>query len=277
MDKKLIAIDLDGTLFYPKERFRLIHPKNVTFIQRLVDAGHEVVLVTSRSQDFTEKTIKKIGRPLSFVSRNGAVVVNEGKTIEDRVWPKNTALGLYQAIHAMFPNQAWSVDSRQSQNVVHVGNHGFWVNVLYRLYYVVQGAYREPFISDEKKFLDVLAHEDIHRVLVYFGLGKKGTNKAKEARDIFKKNFPNFEFSWIEGLIEIAPLSCNKLTGLRKILELKNISENNVYVVGDSGNDSVLFKAFYPRSFVMNNAHPEIKKQAKTTIKRVYEMEPYLT
>jgi HAD superfamily hydrolase (TIGR01484 family) len=277
MDKKLIAIDLDGTLFYPKERFRLIHPKNVSFIQRMVDAGHEVVLVTSRSQDFTEKTIKKINRPLSYVSRNGAVVMHEGKLIEDRIWPKNKAFDLYQTIQKMYPNQAWSVDSRQSQNVVHVGNHGFWVNFLYRLYYIAQGAYREPYTSNEKKFLNVLEQEDIHRVLIYFGLGKKGTNKAKEACVVFKETFPNFEFSWIEGLIEIAPLSCNKLTGLRKIMDIKSIPENRVYVVGDSGNDTVLFKAFFPRSFVMNNAHPEIKKQAMTIIKRVYEMEQYLS
>lgn len=276
MDKKLIAIDLDGTLFYPKERFRLIHPKNISFITRMVDAGHEVVLVTSRSQDFTEKTIKKIGRSLSYVSRNGAVVVHEGNIIQDRVWPKDTALALYEAIHAMYPHQAWSVDSRQSQNVVHVGHHGFWVNVLYRLYYLFQGVYREPFTSDEKKFLNVLANEDIHRVLVYFGLGRKGTNKAKHARDIFKKKFPNFEFSWIEGLIEIAPPLTNKLTGLNELIKLKNIRHENVYVVGDSGNDSILFNAFYSHSFVMNNAHPEIKKQAKTIIHRVYEMERFL-
>ncbi len=276
MNKKLFAIDLDGTLFYPKERFRMIHPKNLSFIRQLVDQGHEVVLVTSRSRDFTERVIKKIDRNLSYVSRNGAVVFHEGKIIEDRVWPKNTALTLYESIKAIYPNQTWSVDSRQSQNVVNIGQHGFWIHVLYRLYYLFQGVYRESFISDEKKFLQVLKNEDIHRVLLYFGLGKKGTNRAKEARDVFKKKFPNFEFSWIEGLIEIAPLSCNKLTGLTQLLKLKQINEDQVYVVGDSGNDTVLFKHFYDRSFVMNNAHPEIKKQAKTIIKRVYEIATYL-
>jgi hydroxymethylpyrimidine pyrophosphatase-like HAD family hydrolase len=176
----------------------------------------------------------------------------------------------------VYPNQTWSVDSRQSQNVVNIGQHGFWIHVLYRLYYLFQGIYRESFTSDEKKFLEVLKNEDIHRVLLYFGLGRKGTNRAKEAREVFKKKFPNFEFSWIEGLIEIAPLSCNKLTGLIQLLKLKQIHEDQVYVVGDSGNDTVLFKHFYDRSFVMNNAHPEIKKQAKTIIKRVYEIARYL-
>jgi len=276
MNKKLFAIDLDGTLFYPKERFRMIHPKNLSFIRQLVDQGHEVVLVTSRSRDFTERVLKKIDRNLSYVSRNGAVVFHEGKVIEDRVWPKNTAHPLYESIKAMYPNQTWSVDSRQSQNVVNIGQHGFWIHVLYRLYYLFQGIYRESFTSDEKKFLEVLKNEDIHRVLLYFGLGRKGTNRAKEAREVFKKKFPNFEFSWIEGLIEIAPLSCNKLTGLIQLLKLKQIHEDQVYVVGDSGNDTVLFKHFYDRSFVMNNAHPEIKKQAKTIIKRVYEIARYL-
>ena len=64
---KLLAIDLDGTLFYPKNIRRCICKKNVKFLRRWIDAGNKVVLVTSRSTQFTERLKDEIKRPVDFI------------------------------------------------------------------------------------------------------------------------------------------------------------------------------------------------------------------
>ena len=52
---KLLAIDLDGTLFYPRRVRKCICKKNVIFLRKWIDAGNKLVLVTSRSTQFTAK------------------------------------------------------------------------------------------------------------------------------------------------------------------------------------------------------------------------------
>ena len=59
---KLLAIDLDGTLFYPKRKRKCICKKNVLFLRKWIDAGNKVVLVTSRSTQFVEKLNDEIKR-----------------------------------------------------------------------------------------------------------------------------------------------------------------------------------------------------------------------
>ena len=61
---KLLAVDLDGTLFYPKQVTHRISKKNVAFLRKWIDAGNKVVLVSSRSNDFTNKLDKEIKRPV---------------------------------------------------------------------------------------------------------------------------------------------------------------------------------------------------------------------
>ena len=64
---KLLAIDLDGTLFYPKRATRCICKKNVKFLRKWIDEGNKVVLVTSRSTQFTEKLKDEIKRGVQTI------------------------------------------------------------------------------------------------------------------------------------------------------------------------------------------------------------------
>ena len=56
---KVIATDLDGTLFYPKKRLRLIPKKNKEFLTRFASNGGKVVVVSSRGFNFASKLEKK--------------------------------------------------------------------------------------------------------------------------------------------------------------------------------------------------------------------------
>ena len=52
---KALATDLDGTLFYPKRKLRLMRSKNVRFLKKLISQGKKVILVTGRNRLVSSK------------------------------------------------------------------------------------------------------------------------------------------------------------------------------------------------------------------------------
>ena len=84
---KLLAIDLDGTLFYPKSIRRCICKKNVKFLRRWIDAGNKVVLVTSRSTQFTERLKDEIKRPVDFITCCSSQIIANDKLIYNKAMP----------------------------------------------------------------------------------------------------------------------------------------------------------------------------------------------
>ena len=70
---KILAVDLDGTLFYPMGRKQLVSDKNIEFLRKFIDQGNRVVLVSSRNEDTISKVIKEIDREVDFIGVNGCV------------------------------------------------------------------------------------------------------------------------------------------------------------------------------------------------------------
>ena len=84
---KLLAIDLDGTLFYPKNVRRCIPKKNVKFLRRWIDEGNKLVLVTSRSTQFTAKLKDEIKRPVDFINCCSSQIIANDKMIFEKAIP----------------------------------------------------------------------------------------------------------------------------------------------------------------------------------------------
>ena len=88
---KLLACDLDGTLFYPKHLTRCISKRNVWFLRRWIDAGNKLVLITSRTAEFVERLKKEIKRPFDYMACTSAQVFHDDKLIK-HVWMPNDEL-----------------------------------------------------------------------------------------------------------------------------------------------------------------------------------------
>ena len=71
---KVIATDLDGTLFYPKKRLRMINTNNKLFLRKFIDEGGKVVLVSGRNLRYLEKVKRKLNRPVDAIGCNGAFI-----------------------------------------------------------------------------------------------------------------------------------------------------------------------------------------------------------
>ena len=72
--EKILATDLDGTLFYPKDTKEMIAKPNLFFLQSFIDQGGKVILISGRSHVYCQKTVEKIGRPCATISYNGACI-----------------------------------------------------------------------------------------------------------------------------------------------------------------------------------------------------------
>ena len=217
---KLFAIDLDGTLFYPKKRIRLVSKENVAFIKFAIAQGHQVVFVTSRNRQFVEKVLKQINVDIDFVCRNGCMVVHNHQVILDQSMTSKDVEDVTQYIQNRHPRFMFSIDTKNESNLVYTSNYVWYLDLIYRLYYLLQGRYREAYKKDNAYFIkQVKGDAIIQRLLIYFGISKKGKKVALEESKKLKKKFPQLEIAWINGLIEVATLGTNKATALKLLIE----------------------------------------------------------
>ena len=79
---KVIATDLDGTLFYPKKRLRMINTDNKLFLRKFIDQGGRVVLVSGRNLRYLEKVKRKLKRPVDAIGCNGAFIKVDNQFIK---------------------------------------------------------------------------------------------------------------------------------------------------------------------------------------------------
>ena len=78
---KLIASDLDGTLFYPKHTIRMFGIRTLKAIRRFIDAGNKFAIVSGRSFESCMSVLRRIKRDIIIVGCNGAFVQENEKTI----------------------------------------------------------------------------------------------------------------------------------------------------------------------------------------------------
>lgn len=278
---KAIATDLDGTLFYPKKRIRLISKPNKQFIQNVLKEGKEVILVTGRNYSIANKVEQAIGmsKSISIVACNGAVIMHQGEIIKEEYISGEEALELYYEMSAKHRNiKTWMFFTGDQFMIVEPSG----LNPIEKIAGVIglnaQGAYYEPFMIGKKKMIEYLKKKDtkIYKIMPWFGYMKKSKTLARDATKEWIEHYGDkYNFAWAVDAVEISKKGVNKASALKQLLKEINIGEDEVAVVGDSGNDISLFRSF-ENSFVMNQAAEEVKKEAKTIINSVSDLEKYI-
>lgn len=277
---KAIATDLDGTLFYPKRRFRLISTANRQFVRNASKAGRDVILVTGRNVFVPGKVIRKfaLNRDVSIVSCNGARVIYRGEVVSERPIESNKAKELFQDL--VTHKDVKTVMIFSNSKYLHVDANG--MNPLFKLLGAIgmslQGSYFEPFKIGRKRAEAHLTEPDskVYKIMPWFGFGKKGINTARKVFDEFKEKYGDrFELCFSDSVIEFMEKGTNKAHALKELLKTHGIEEDEVAVVGDSGNDIPLFENF-KHSFVMGQAPEEVKLKASVVLKSFDDLENYI-
>ena len=275
---KILATDLDGTLFYPRCIKRCISKKNVKFLRKWIDAGNKLVLVTSRSAQFCERLKEEIDRPFDLISCTSAVIEADGKIIRKATIPNKIAEEVVAKVNRtarpigiLMTTDKYPCAIRDSHR-----KSTKLLMAFYKVYWYLQFKSREPYHFSNKDFNLEVKDGNIYKLMIFFGFGKKMNNFAKEMNKAFREQYPDVEFSWTTIVNEVTPKDCTKGQGMEYYCNYFNIDRNDVYVIGDSGNDITMFNAFKNNSFCMRHASKIIRKYATHTVGRVYQLEKYL-
>lgn len=273
---KLLATDLDGTLFHPKRRKKLIASKNVKFIDRFIADGNKVVLVSGRSPRFAQKVIDKLGHDVDVIGMNGAYTISGGKVMNEHFLDFPIEKMLFD-LKSLFPVLGTMLISRNYPLLINVPPVGRFIENFYRFYYWTLGNYAEDYQFSNEEFLEEIQSGQVYKLMIFFGISKRGIKIASNANRYLREHYKDqFEASWTGGFIEITPAGVSKANGIEKYIAANDIKRSNVYVVGDSGNDISMFHAFYDNSFCMKHAHKKVRKYAKTIIRRFHHLEKHI-
>lgn len=275
---KLLATDLDGTLFYPKRRIKGLSTKNRNFLREYTKKGHSLVLVSGRNINVCHRISKKIGSPVSMIGCNGSVIYKDNEFFDDNPMNHDDIKEFYESNKYADNVVAWVFMSDRYPLILVPVRLNPLTQIGVKLYLYFQFFYRDKFVFGEKHLQKLLNDKDarIYKMMAMYGVGQKKIETARlETEKFFDAYGTKFEILWSREAIEFMKKGVNKANALKKFINVLKIKEDDVAVVGDSGNDVPLFESF-SNSFVMSNAPEEVKNKAKTQIESVYCIQDYI-
>ena len=272
---KILVTDLDRTLFYPKDKKAMICKENLDFVRNFIDKGNKLVVCSGRSIDYCKRVERRINRPIGMICYNGAVSADG----EDEY--------AYFCINNKQAEELIDIvfDEYKIPGVFIMTDDGVFVRTktkvqlirrFYKFCYEFEKIYAETFHLSVNKYDYELKKGNIHKIMLYFGVSPKAKKKAREINRVLRENYSDLEFSWSNNVIEITNVECSKGNAIKQFIKHSAIDRNNVYVVGDSGNDISMFKAFHENSFCLSHGHKAVKKYASHEIDKFIDLEKYL-
>lgn len=274
---KMLATDLDGTLFYPKKRIKMMTNETLQYVRRFIDDGGIFTLVSGRNNKFLEKVQAKIGRPVNMVCCNGAFISTMDGKIKELKFDTQKLIEVLQKIEKEFKLKTIFVMSSDNRFVI---KHKF-KSLIYRLVYFLwnhlEFNLREPTYFSLKDYNEIISSGKARKVMLFFGAGKKNKEASKNANKIIREKYGDIvESCWSNEFIELSPIGSKKSEGLKYLAECLKIKHSDVYVVGDSGNDISMFNEFPEQSFCMSHASLSVSKYAKHVIEQFSDLEKFI-
>lgn len=239
---KLIVTDMDGTLLDENGH---LPPGFTDVLDRLIAKDIKLVAASGRPYYTLQTNFGPIGRHLSFICENGALVVDNNKVIYESAIDKNLVFEVVNAAKEIEGNALVLC----SVNCAYIENCS------------------EEHLTEIKKYYTNIEHvddlrnvtDDIVKVTIC-----NLNNSLENLNNVFKPTFGdrlNVVGSG-EIWIDISNKGANKGVALKNLMETYNISREETMVLGDYYNDiEMLAQAEY--SFVMENAPEDMKQYGK--------------
>lgn len=232
----IVFFDLDGTLLTSNLE---VAASSIEAIQRISQKGIMPVLATGRTLFEIDYVLETTGIR-SCVLMNGQYVIYDGEVIYKNPLDTEKFSALHEAAekngHAMGFHTAKTIIATTDKSellandCVHCGR---------------------DFPSVDREFY---LKEPIFQAELYCLEGEEA---------YYQENFPYFQFVRNSPFgCDVYPANTSKASGIKKLLELNNISTEYTYAFGDSFNDLEMFQ-LVQNSVAMGNAVEIIKKSAK--------------
>lgn len=247
---KLVATDIDGTIFIPEKEFT---PAVKDCIRRLSRLGVKVVLVTGRMNAAATKIAKDLGLNTPVVSYQGGLVTENGKILYER----------YLTLEQTEKILGWA----KKENI-HINLYNDDILYSEKDCYEVQRYCNNLHTERTIKSFDEINKNKINKLLaIDYSNPERITRYEKELQDVFPdlyivKSTPYFlEFSNPEASKKCAVEFLQNYWGLRK---------EEILTIGDQNNDIALLQAGGVK-IAMGNATEELKEIADYITDSVYE------
>ena len=274
--KKLLAVDLDGTLFYPQRRFALMTRKNLKFLKDFIADGNEVVVATGRNCRMLKKIEKKLGTKLTMIGCKGSFTRTDDKFLASYPLDSKKAASIFVEASNRFGIQAWTLMDDSEYNFIYFNVIPRISTILLKIHYILKFQYKELTNMSKKKFVEKIKNGPVYKLMPVFGLGKKAEARAIEANGPLNEMFSDFAELAISGtVIEITSKGSSKGNALMDYAKSRGYSIDDVYCVGDTSNDISMFKQF-PHSFVMAHSPKWVKDHACHEVNRVSDIRKYI-
>ena len=255
---RLIAIDVDGTLLDGRGR---LPPRNRLAVQRAIDAGVQVALVTGRAFHHARPVAEELAPAhapdaLALIVSNGGLTKRlDGATLDRRLLPRATARALVTAMRPRHAGAAVIFDRPDARQYVYEGID--WSHPQRAWYYERNRAFMtrvEP--------LETALDDDPVQVAFTGGVAAMRTLAAElrrrpEAAGLTPTltEYAARDFS----LLDVVAAGCSKGAALAAWSRRLGVEPDAVMAVGDNLNDREML-AFAGRPVVMGNAVEALKE-----------------
>jgi Cof subfamily protein (haloacid dehalogenase superfamily) len=273
---KVIATDLDGTLFYPRKRIRMISKDNRSFINKFMDDGGKILLVSGRNRYFGEKVAQNLHRQVDVVGCNGSFIVSDGQLVKESFFNKSSLKKILNETCREYKIPLVMLFTKSITWSFLIPEWAGSPDSAIRLMSSSKGLIESRWFGATKSITRNSKAAKSTRRCSSSGSPRKAKVKAREANKLLRLRYPDAEFSWVEQCIEITPKGASKSEGIAFYLDYNHLSRDNVLVIGDSGNDISMFEAFKEESFCMEHSPEAVQKHASHVIKRFYDLESYI-
>ena len=249
---RLLATDIDGTLLNPQFQ---ISEGDLAALQRVHDAGIEIVLVTGRRHTFALPIAKQLGFDLWLISSNGAMTRSlGGETFHRDMMPAETCRRLCGAMQEFRGNTVLTFDKETKGAIV-----------LERLDEL--GASIRRWLEKNMEYIDFVV--PIEKALItdpvqamFCGTMERmaGALQVLEQAGmeglvtILRTEYPERDLS----MIDVLNACCSKGHALERWATYRGYRREEVMAVGDNHNDVEMLE-FAGHPVIMGNACEELR------------------
>lgn len=234
--KKYLFFDVDGTLYNSEKTIPLSTKKA---IKQAKQNGHEIGIATGRAPFMIRDLLEEL-EINTYICFNGQYVVLNGEVIFTDGVDKSRLEDILQ-----FGERRGEplVFLNEEKMIATHPNHLHVEESLATLKY--------PYPHVVRKFYEDNA---VYQTLIF---------TDEEGEKIYREHFPDVQIvRWHPYSCDILPKEGSKARGIQKLMELSNLSLQDIYVFGDGLND-VEMLSFVPNSVAMGNGHDKAKEAAK--------------
>ena len=255
---RLIASDLDGTLYHGAQELGKMTPANRDAIIRWKDAGNRFLIATGRRACTREEIIREYAVDCDIIACNGAKVILNDQLLWSREVMPPELNELCDLCEPFRDELDFVLDIDITERITYQADSLIQKRFPEDLYLrQVRDYLNQPQTAYPNKIFMILA--DPARLpffLDYFG-------KHFQGRLAVTSSGPD--------LVEMSCAGCSKGAALLEILDRLGLDRKQAAAIGDEQNDLDMLQSI-PYGFAMNSARSAIKAQVPYSVDSVHDL-----